>query len=118
MKIIKQSKRNVVSRHLHAKLDKETIATWRSDLVRILHIFNVCSIVSTWLLLTLHSQTELAINTHVTVSEVHHGVVNTHTLVSDIHRNMLKGQEGTDGQHRSVSNARALPITEQQLTVT
>jgi len=109
-KIIKQSKRNVVSRHFHAKLDKETIATWRSDLVRILHVFNVCSTVSTWLLLTLHSQTELAINTHVTV-------VNTHTLVSDIHRNMLKGQEGTDGQHQSVSDARALSITEQQLTV-
>ena len=65
-----------------------------------------------WPLLTLHSQTELAINTHVTVSEVHQGVVNTHTLVSDIHQNMLKGQEGTDGQHRSVSDARALSITE------
>jgi len=109
----------VVSRHFHAKLDKEAIATWRSDLIRILHVFNVCSTVSTWPLLTLHSQTELAINTHVTVvnthtlvSDVHHGVVDTHAIVSDIRRNMLKGQEGTDGQHRSVSDTRALSITE------
>ena len=40
---IKQGKRKGVSRMFHAKNDKETIATWRSDLNRILHIFNVRS---------------------------------------------------------------------------
>jgi len=39
--IIKRGKRNVVSRHFHAKNDKETIAGWRLDLNRILHVFNV-----------------------------------------------------------------------------
>jgi hypothetical protein len=64
----------MISRHFHAKNDKERIAAWRLDLVRILNVFNVRSIVSVWLLLTLHSQTELAINTHT-------------PMVSDIHRN-------------------------------
>ena len=49
-------------------------------------------------------QTELAINTHVIVSGVHHGVVNTHAMVSEIHRSVVKGEEGTDNQHRSVSD--------------
>ena len=40
-RITKQGKRNVVFRHLHAKNDKERIATWRLDLNRILHVFNV-----------------------------------------------------------------------------
>ena len=46
MDIMKQGKRNVVSRHILAKNDKEKIAGWKSDLVRILHIFNVRYIVS------------------------------------------------------------------------
>ena len=108
--VIEQGKRNVVSRHFHAKNDKEQIAGWRSDLVRILQIFNVRSIISTQPLLTLHSQTELAINTHVAVSD-------THVLVSDIHRTMMKGQEGSDGVNSLVSETRNLFITERPLTV-
>jgi len=82
-----------------------------------------------WPLISVNSQTELAINTHVAVvntrtlvsdvhhdvvnthtlvSDVHHGVLDTHAIVSDIHRNILKSQEGTDSQHRSVSVARSL----------
>ena len=48
--------------------DKERIAAWKLDLVRILNIFNVCFIASVRILLTQDSQTELAINTHVAVS--------------------------------------------------
>ena len=44
--IIERGKRNVISRHFHAKNDKEAIATWRSDLNRILHVFNVRSATS------------------------------------------------------------------------
>ena len=40
-KVIKKGKRNAVSRLLHAKSDKDTIATWRSDLNGILLVFNV-----------------------------------------------------------------------------
>ena len=39
--IIKRGKRSAISRLFHAKDDKETIAGWRSDLIRILHVFNV-----------------------------------------------------------------------------
>jgi len=40
-KIAKQSGRNAVSRFFHAKDDKDTIATWKSDLNRTLTVFNV-----------------------------------------------------------------------------
>ena len=52
-----------------------------------------------------HSQTELAINTHATVSDTHtvvsntHTVVsNTHTMVSDLHRTIIHNQEGNGGR--------------------
>ena len=48
--IIKQGKRNSISRHIHAKSDKEIIASWRSDLNRILQVFNVRLITSGLLL--------------------------------------------------------------------
>ena len=102
---MKQRDRNVVSRHLHAKNDKDKIAGWKSDLARILHIFNVRSIVSVRLSLTRYSQTELAINTHVAVSD-------THALVSDIHRTMAKVQEGIDGMNLQVSESSTLSVTE------
>ena len=83
--------RSRLSRLLHAKDDKDTIATWKLDLGGILHVFNVSFIVPVRpLLLTVHLQTELAMNTH--------------TVVLDIHRNVLKSQEGTDDQHQSVSD--------------
>jgi len=96
-KAIKQSKRSAASRFFHAKYDKETIASWKSDLNRILHVFNVSSIISVWQSLTLHSQTELAINTH-------HNVINTRNMVSEMHRNMLGNQDGVDDQRQSVSD--------------
>jgi hypothetical protein len=46
-KVIKQSKRNAFSRLLHAKNDKETIAGWKSELNRILHVFTVRSVIFT-----------------------------------------------------------------------
>ena len=94
-KIIKKGERNQFSRLVYAKVDKETIAGWNSDLNRILHVFNVCSVVFTWLSLTVPLQTELAINTNVAVSDVRHDV-------SEIRRDM---SEILDGQSRSVSAA-------------
>ena len=46
MKIVEQGNRNAVSQAFHAKNDKDTIAAWRQDLNRILHIFNVRSVSS------------------------------------------------------------------------
>ena len=139
-KVTKKGKRKLASRYFHAKNDREKITTWRSDLNKILHIFNVRSIDYTWMSLTVHFQTELAINTHVTVSEIGQDVANTRTVVSDIHRgvantqvivselrndvvntnsivsdihcNMLGGHGGARSSHPPVSIARTLSITE------
>ena len=86
------------------------MATWRSDLDRVLHVFNVRSIVSIWPLLTIYSQIELARNTQTAVSDVRHGVANTRTMapgvrndtantpaiVSDTHHNTLRSLEGAN----------------------
>jgi len=103
-KIAEKCRRNLPSRLLNAKNDKETIATWKLDLNRILHIFNVCPVVAARILLTIHLQMELVITTHVIVSDVHHDVLNTRVMVSEIHSTVVKGQEGTYNQRRSVSD--------------
>ena len=109
MKITKRRKRNVVSRLLHANSDRETIAGWKSDLTKILLIFNVSSLISVWLSLTVYPQTELAINTNVTVatthtivSDVRSGVASTHAIVSDIHRTVTENQGGTGASDQLV----------------
>jgi hypothetical protein len=43
-KVIKRGGRHRVSRFIHAKNDKDTIAGWKSDLNRILVVFNVRSV--------------------------------------------------------------------------
>jgi hypothetical protein len=43
-RVDKQGKRSVVVRFMLAKGDKDKIAAWNQDLVRILHVFNVRSI--------------------------------------------------------------------------
>ena len=42
-RVIKKSRRNVASRIWHARNDKEIIAGWKSELNRILVVFNVRS---------------------------------------------------------------------------
>jgi len=95
---------------LHAKNDKETIATWRSDLNRILHIFNVRSVPPARSPLTIHFQTELAINTNVAVSDVHRDVLNTQATVSDIRHDVTN-------THTVVSNTHVV-VSELQRNVT
>ena len=86
----------------HAKKDKATIAAWRSGLDRILHIFEVrLTLPSLSTLFTAHLQTELALHTHVAISDVRQGVANTHDLVSEIHRAVVKGQ-GNDIMNQTV----------------
>ena len=43
-KVIKQSGRNIGSRLLHARNNKDKIAAWKQDLNEILQIFNVCAL--------------------------------------------------------------------------
>ena len=101
-KVVEKRGRNIVSRAFHAKNDKETIAGWNSDLDRFLQIFTVGSVVFTWLSLTVPFQTEL--------------VVNMHVMVSDLHRNALAGRDGVNDQHCSVSRA-SPPINDEMLTI-
>jgi len=82
-KVIKRSRRNAVSRLFHAKDDKEMIAAWKSELNRILHVFNVCSISLTRSSLTAPFQTELVINTHVALSDIRHDVSKIRETIGD-----------------------------------
>ena len=107
--VIKKGKRNPVSRLFYAKSDKEMIAGWKSDLSNILLIFNVSSAVVTWLPLTVHSQTELALNTHTIVSGMDHNVTNVdqnvtkiHAIVSNIDSTVMKIQGGADSKNLPV----------------
>jgi len=43
-KVVKQSGKHRISRFLHARSDKDTIAGWKSELNRILVVFNVRSV--------------------------------------------------------------------------
>ena len=69
--------------------------------------------------ITWQSQTELAINTHVTVSNTHAivselggGVTSTRAMVSDIHRTIVQDREGSGGKHSPVSDSRASAAAE------
>jgi tetratricopeptide (TPR) repeat protein len=103
-KIIEKGGRNLFSRLVHAKDDKDTIASWRSDLNRILHIFNVRSAVSAWLSLTVHFQTELAIDTNANVSDVRHDVTNTRTVVVNTHAVVENTHTAVANTHAVISN--------------
>jgi hypothetical protein len=56
-----------------------------------------------WTSLTVHSQTELALNTHTIVSEVDHNVTMIRTIVSNIDSTVTKIQGGADGTNLLVS---------------
>ena len=125
--VVEPDKRNIFSRILNPKKDKDAIAAWRSELDRIVHVFEVCSTVcSLPTLLTVHLQMELALHTNVAVSNVRedvgHGVVvirediaNTHELVSDMHRTLLKSQEGVDGMNQTVGKRGVLFVIQKFL---
>jgi len=75
------------------------IVTWRSGLAMVLHVFNVRSLAigSDRQSLTTPFQTELEINTHM--------------MVADIHRNAMAGQEDTVARHYSASTTLRPQIT-------
>ena len=85
--VIRLGKRNAASRFLYAKDDQDSLATWKYDLIRVLHVFNVRSVGPPRHPLTASPQTELAMDTHF--------------MVVDIHRNVMTGRD--DGQVRSRS---------------
>jgi len=100
--IIKQGKRNAISQRFHKKSNNEAIASWKLDLDRVLHDFNVRSITSVWSPLTLLFQTEF--ETHVIESEIHHAVANTHTIVSHVHHDNSDASDVVPDPDDGVSN--------------
>ena len=64
-KAIKISQRGATSHILHGKRDRAAIAACVSDLNRILNTFNVRLITSLFISLTIYSQTELVMHTHM-----------------------------------------------------
>lgn len=98
-----------------AKNEIEDTVTWKFDLCnRILHALTVRLAVPAWVLLPVRFRTELATDTHVTVSDVRGGVTkannakvqddltDTRAMVSKIRRDMLRtqrSQKGTDDQN-------------------
>ena len=97
-----------MSRFVHAKFHKETIATWRLDLNRILLVFNVRPVVFLRLLLNTRLQTELAINTRATVSSIRHEVTNAHTIVSGPHSGVADTHALVSDTHSDVTNIHLL----------
>jgi hypothetical protein len=90
-RVVKQGKRNALYRFVLSKTDKDKIAAWKQDFMRILHVFNVGAIGSvrhSFASLAASFQTELAIDTN--------------TMVADIHRNLLTEREGASARDRSV----------------
>jgi len=106
--IIKRGKRNVISQRYHAKDDKKAITAWRSDLNRILHVFNVCFVTPARRSLTSRFQAELGINAHATISDTHTNTANKRTIVSDVHRDSPNADVVVPDIHHGVSNTRPI----------
>jgi hypothetical protein len=101
-KVVKQGKRNALHRFVLSKTDKDKIAAWKQDFMRILQVFNVRATGFAG-----HScansaapfQTELAVDTNMTVTD-------TNTMVAGMYRNMVTEREGASGKNNSVSPIR------------
>ena len=104
-KVIIRSGRNAASRIFQARNDKDTIAGWKSDLGRILQVFNVRSVNFAWSLLTASPQTELAMNTHVAVYDIRHDVSKIREEIGSQIRQV------STSRIRSVDNWRMLTIS-------
>ena len=79
------------------------IATWKSDLNRVLYVLGVRSVTPLRISLTVRSQTELEINASVHFSDPQWSVVNFHTIVSELHHNVTNTHTTISDAHRSVS---------------
>ena len=76
----------------HAKDDKEAIAAWKSELNRILHVFDVCYFASTSRLLTVRFKAELGMSARTTASGTRKVPVNEPTVAPDICRGRSKSR--------------------------
>jgi len=88
--IVKQGKRGVFSQLFHSKNTKEKISGWKIGLNRALLVFNVSFVVrARQPPLSARFQTELAINTHVVVTDIRQDVASTRTVVTDVRKDVV-----------------------------
>ena len=106
----KQGKRNVVVRFILSKVDKERIAAWNQDLVRVLHVFNVRSIGSCWESgnLTTAFQTELAIDTNMRVADTQTMVADTRVAVANTQTAVTDTRAMVANTKMTVSNTQTM----------
>ena len=102
--VTKKCNRNIFSRLLHASSDKDTIGAWKKRLDEFLRIFEVRPADSTRSSLIISSQTELAVNTNVTVSGMRRDM-------SKVHDDVSKIREKIDGSVRPVNVSPSNPRT-------
>ena len=95
--IVKQGKRNVISRFFRAKKDKGRIAAWRLDVDEILHALSVRPLSHTNMLLIIFLQNIPVIDASVVVSDARDDIVNTSTVLSDIRQGSGTSHEARDG---------------------
>ena len=82
-KVIQQGKRHAVSRFFLVRGDKDKIAAWKQDLLRVLNVFDVRFIISVG-----HLQTHQPFQTELEI--------NIHEKVASVYQNVLTGQEGAE----------------------
>jgi len=120
--IARRGKRNAISRRYRAGDDKEAVATWRLDLVKILRFFKVCFVTPARLLLTLRFQTELGVNAHATVSDAHqdeHAIVThlikTRAVNPGAYCKKPKSHEGAGGKTQAANTTKQPVVTPTQV---
>ena len=82
--ITRRGKQNAISRRLNTENNNGAISTWRSDLNKILHVFNVRSITLVRLSLAFRLQTEPRTNTQ----DPYRDTSNPETIVHDVRPNV------------------------------
>ena len=113
---VEPDKRSFLSRIFNVKSDDDRIAAWRSDLDRILRVFEVRSTVSFLpTRLTVRLQTELALHTNVAVSGIHEDVADIRGDVVDIREDVANARELISDVHRAVVNQEAGGINNQMV---
>jgi len=106
------------------------IASWRTDLDRILLVFNVRSVFPAQPPLTVQLQTELGLNIYTTVTKTSNVAENTQAMVSDIQDGVTKTSTVAENTQAmvsdihgkllgsQVSDVQSIPTTDYTLTVT
>ncbi|KAF9647692.1 hypothetical protein BDM02DRAFT_3261539 [Thelephora ganbajun] len=92
-KVVEQSRRNAASPLLPAKNDKRMIAAWKSDLNKILHVFN----------------TELAVNAHVMVASIRDDVSRIREEIGDQVRSAQTRSTTSNIMESTVSLLHSIP---------